>query len=173
MSEFLINKSGSTIPVYNSTGSSKAQIGTLANREAFSLIGFEGDFYAIYFLSSSGMKNGYLINPPNNACSDCTAYPYGTVSINGTTYKTFKFRRSSTVYTAGATKWGTVASNCRVACSSALSGQSHPDWKAINYVESTNGTWVQVTGDGSQYGFVDTGLSVGSGPSTISMYGTW
>ena len=56
---------------------------------------------------------------------------------------------------------------------SGLSGDSHPDWKGINYVESTSGAWVRVTGAGSNYGFVDTGLGVASGYSSIPMYGRW
>lgn len=49
MSQFYINKSGSTIRVYNSTDSSRIQIGTLANREAFSEIGSEEIFQQLNF----------------------------------------------------------------------------------------------------------------------------
>lgn len=71
-------------------------------------------------------------------------------------------------------KWGTVAANRRVACKTGLSGDSHPEWKAINYVENTNGLWIPVnSSDKLKYGFVDTGLSVASGYSSIPMYGSW
>jgi len=62
----------------------------------------------------------------------------------------------------------------RVACKTALSGDTMPHWKAINYVErSTDGAWIKVEGAGLSYGFVNTGLEDGSMPNTISMYGTW
>lgn len=63
--------------------------------------------------------------------------------------------------------------NCRVACRSSMTGDRHPEWKGIHYVESTKGNWVQVTGDGSSYGFVDIGLEVASGYGSIPMYGSW
>ena len=173
MSQFYINKSGSTIRVYNSTDSSRIQIGTLANREAFSEIGSEGDFSANKFLGKNGLANGYLINAPVATFTPCTDYPYESVKIGGTTYKAFKFRRNSNIYTVDGTYWGKVASGRRVACLTALAGSSHPEWKAINYVENTNGGWIEVFDDKLRYGFVDTGLSIGSGPSSISMYGTW
>jgi hypothetical protein len=40
-------------------------------------------------------------------------------------------------------------------------------------VENTSGKWVKVTGDGKNYGFVDTGLKSGSSPTSIAMYGKW
>ena len=62
----------------------------------------------------------------------------------------------------------------RVACRSNATGENHPDWKLINFVErSTDGEWIPVTGDGYQHGFVDIGLNQGSTPSSISMYGSW
>ena len=50
-----------------------------------------------------------------------------------------------------------------------MTGDRHPEWKGINYVESTKGNWVQVTGDGSSYGFVDIGLEVASGYGSIPL----
>lgn len=114
MSQFYINKSGSTVPVYNSTDSSRTQIGTLANREAFSEIGSEGDFSSIKFLSQNGLSNGYLINAPGTTFTPCTDYPYESVKIGGSTYKAFKFRRNSNIYTVGGTYWGQVASRRRL-----------------------------------------------------------
>lgn len=174
--DFCVNKSGSQVPVYGDSDG-KSRIGTLNNREAF---GFDanwgGDLYfcRIVFRNRSGqVTNGFIIDPAPYVLCDCTDYPYGTAVIKGTEYKTFIMRKSRKVYTTSGRSWGTVAANCRVACKTALSGDANPHWKAINYVESTAGMWVPVTGDGETYGFVDTGLSVGSGYATIPFYGSW
>jgi hypothetical protein len=54
-----------------------------------------------------------------------------------------------------------------------LAGQTHLYLKGINYVENTSGQWIQVTGGGADYGFVDTGLQSSSSWSGIAMYGSW
>lgn len=174
---FCINKSGKKIPVY-SDADKKSQIGTIYNREAFGYDnnwGGDGYFCNIVFRKANGsISGGYIIDPPNNAMLECTDYPYGKARINGTEYKTFLMRKTSTVYKVNGSKWGTVAANRRVACKTVLSGDSHPEWKAINYVENTNGLWIPVnSSDKLKYGFVDTGLSVASGYSSIPMYGSW
>lgn len=182
---FCINKSGGSCPVYNEpgwAGSGRVKIGTIYNREAFgydSDWGGDGVFNHIVFRNSNGQVVGGFLEPEYvenhyDVLTDCTDYPYGTVTIGGTVYKTFKFRRQETVYKADGSVWGAVAANMRVACLSALSGGSNPHWKAINYVErSSDGAWIQVTGAGYNYGFVNTGLEDGSTPTTISMYGSW
>lgn len=86
---------------------------------------------------------------------------------------TFLMRKGEPVYTAGGTRWGSVAANCRVACRTEMAGDNNPHWKGINYVESTEGKWVPVTGDGVEYGFVDTGLAYASSYGKIGMYGSW
>lgn len=192
--EFCINKSGYSVPVWDRPGLPKFEgslrIGTLYNREAF---GFDADwggddvFNRIVFRNSSGQVTyGWLVNQDENGnqilsgtawpnvFTGCITYPYGNVTINGTVYKTFKFRRSETIYTATLNSWGSVASGMRVACLTSLAGSIYPNLKGINYVErSSDGAWIQVNGDGYSYGFVNTGLEDGSTPTTISMYGTW
>ena len=80
------------------------------------------------------------------ALSSCIDYPFSTVTIGGTEYYTFKFRRNEEVYTASGSSWGTVASGMEVACRTDAMGDSHPDWKLINYVKrSSDGQWVAVT----------------------------
>lgn len=173
---FMVNKSGSSIPIYSDTSKSK-QIGTLYNREAFGYNrnwGGDDYFCNIVFRNAAGnVVGGFLVDPPNGVMTQCTDYSYGTATINGTKYKTFIMRSSQTVYTASGSVWGTVSANRRVACITALSGDSHPHWKAINYVENASGQWVKVTGGGTNYGFVDAGLSVASGYSSIPFYGSW
>jgi len=184
-----INKSGVSIPIWDQPefpwASNAVQIGTLYNTEAFGYNadwGGDGVFNAIKFRNSSGnIATGWLNddysggNPlPSGWAKDCTLYPYGTVTIGGTSYKTFKFRKSETVYSPSGDVWGSVASGMRVACLNATAGSSHPEWKLVNYVErSSDGAWIQVTGSGYTHGFVNVGLEDGSMPSTISMYGTW
>jgi hypothetical protein len=173
---FCINKSGQNIPIYSATNQA-TQIGTIYNREAFGYDknwGGDGYFCHILFKNSSGsLSYGFIIDPPNNAIAKCTDYPYGTAPIHGQQYITFLMRSSRNVYTVGGTNWGTVAANRRVACINATAGDRHPDWKSIYYVENTRGQWIPVTGDGANYGFVDSGLSVASGYGSIPMYGSW
>lgn len=192
--EFCVNKSGRSVPIWDRPGwpryEGSKRIGTIYNREAFGADynwGGDGVYIRIVFRNSSGQVTyGWFVNEDeygNRILSDndfanffkgCAYYPYGTVKINGTVYKTFKFRRSEPVYTANLNNWGAVASGMRVACFTSLSGSSFANLKAINYVErSYDGAWIQVTGDGYNYGFVNTGLEDGSSPTTISMYGTW
>ena len=184
-----INKSGKNLPVFSGWPSSDkgSQIGTIYDREVFCYSDTE-DGYEIYFRNSSGRvvqgiyyatdKNGNDLFPSHaaamEALSPCTDYPYSTATIGGKRYYTFKFRRREEVYTAAGSSWGAVASGMEVACLTDAMGDTHPDWKLINYVKrSTDGQWVQVTGDGYEHGFVDIGLNVGATPSSISMYGTW
>lgn len=173
---FCVNKSGTSIPVYADT-EKKNRIGTIYDREAFGYNrnwGGDGAICSIVFQNSAGnVANGFLIHPPTHTFVGCANYPYGTATINGKQYKTFIMRDQRTVYTVNARTWGTVSKNCKVACESSLSGDSHPNWKAINYVENTSGNWVKVTGDGAAYGFVDTGLSKSSLYSAIPFYGSW
>lgn len=177
MNYFCINKSGQTIPVYSDTQKT-SQIGSIYNREAFGYDnnwGGDGYFCHIIFRQANGsLAYGFIIDPPSNAMADCTEYPYGTEKIGNTEYKTFIMRRSMSVYDADGNPWGSVAANCRVACLTAMAGDSHPEWKGINYVESSKGGWVQVTSSNNRaYGFVDTGLSIASGYNSIPMYGSW
>lgn len=182
--DLMINMSDQSIAVYAyefEPLESNEQIGTIYPKEAYSYR--QADNYeVIWFRNKNGkLALGYIpvwyllsgeIDP--KFYTPCTDYPYGTAEIEGKTYYTFMFRRTEEVYTAAETRWGTVAAGMRVACRSDMMGEDHPDWKAINFVErSTDGKWIQVTGDKYEYGFVDIGLNQGSGPYTISMYGTW
>lgn len=172
---FCINKSGKT---YNVVDGNDKRIGSIGPNEAF---GFDrnngGDFVFnhIKFRNGNGkLVWGYLNNCNMLALEKCSDYPYGKVTINGTKYITFKFRRTENVYKADASLWGTVYSGARVACLNGDSGDSHPEWKKINYVEKVStGEWVKVSGAGCSYGFVNTGLEDGAMPSSISMYGKW
>ena len=168
----LINKSGKVVPVYDSNGAKK--IGQLEKNEAYARYGNEGTLTSIHFLGPNGkFIAGMLKAPASKATTPCTNYPYGTVTINNTKYYTFKMRSKKTIITPNGNSWGSVASGCRVACLDACAGQTKQWTKQIHYVENTSGKWVKVTGDGKNYGFVDTGLKSGSSPTSIAMYGKW
>lgn len=193
---FCVNKTNKIIPVYKyeiPLYRPYTQIGRIYPREAFARFPVygEGTETPILFLNSAGQLTEGFIDEVELAdlltleewdafYSGVGEYPYDMEFIDGNWCITFKFRRTENVYTATGRYWGRVAAGMRVACLDTTdffkngSGQTHPNWKAINYVErSTDGAWIKVSGDGKDYGFVDTGLDHGSGPSKISMYGSW
>lgn len=182
---FCINKSGKSVPIYSDEEKTK-KIGTLYNREAFGYFknwGGDNVICLIKFRNSSGsLVEGFLVDPPTGTTTPCSNYPYGTDTIEGKKYITFKVRQTRNVYTIGADrddnniakyKWGSVASGRRVACLTALSGDLKPEFKGINYVENSAGKWIKVEGGGGTYGLLDAGLSVASGYSSIPFYGSW
>ncbi len=114
---------------------------------------------------------------PDGLFTSISRYPYSRVVINGTTYKTLKARRNTTIYRPGGSVWGTVAANCQIALAWAgydmsFSGDTNMDYIAVAYVQSTSGNWVQATGDGRTYCFAPIGLNYGSGASSINFIGT-
>lgn len=201
--QLCVNKTNLTVPVWENDDFKKqiGVIYPREVYAVYPMYG-EGLGLPILFLNSQGrLTNGYIqmyadyfndIDVFHAFCSGVGDYPYedsvfisfylldGKEYYDGNFYITFKFRRTENVYTAAGTYWGRVAAGMRVACKADEdffrngSGQNNPHWKAINYVErSTDRAWIKVTGDGKDYGFVDSGLEHGSGPSTISMYGSW
>lgn len=173
---FYINKSGKSLNVCSDSRCTN-KIGTIGNREAFVLLGWEGDPYILFRGPNLELMEGYLdLIHTNISDSDLkliTQLPYGTATINGVKYKTFLMRKTMNVYTAAARYWGQVAGGMLVATNSDACGDSHPTWKSVNYVKSTAGNWVKVDGDGYNYGFVDFDLGNGSMPSNIALYGSW
>ena len=79
-------------------------------------------------------------------------------------------RQTKNAYTANASFWTTIPAGSLVATNEATVGDTHSDWKLINYVRQSNGNWIDVPGG---YVFVDTGISVGSGYNGIAFYGSW
>ena len=171
---FCINTSGKSYPIYDSFNNN-ARVGTLYNRESFIYYGGEGDYMSIVFLGPDGNLKTAVIDTYRYPLeySWCTDKSFGTATINGKKYYTFKMRSSKPVYKADASRWGTVAAGCLVATTNDDVGSTHNDWKEINYVQNTSGQWVQVTGAGYTHGFVDTGLSSASGYNSIAFYGSW
>lgn len=169
-----INKSGQTYPVYDTQ---RGHIGDIYDREAYILYGMEGSMYNIIFLSPTGFTSAMIqtgSHPmPKGFETWCTDYPYRTEKIDGKTYKTFYMRRTMPIYTADAAYWGSVAAGMRVATNNNTVGETHNDWKQIDYVLRTDGKWIKVDGAGYDYGFVDTGITTGSGYNSIDFYGSW
>lgn len=173
-----INMSGESVPVFSDPEKTQ-QVGEIMYRETFGYNrNWGGDDYncQIKFRGPSGnVRYGFIIDPPNNSMTECTEYPYeSNVFIGNKYYYTFIMRQTMNVYDISGNYWGRVARNCRVACLTALSGDSHPDWKAINKVERTDGVWIDIDeSDDRKYGFVDIGLGYASGCSSIPFYGSW
>lgn len=175
VTELCIHKSSTPYAIYDVD---RGRVGTLYSREAYVIYGVD-DWVTICFLNSKGVFDKATIDIPHQdelfrACKSCIDYPYGTETIDGTTYKTFLMRQRKNIYTAAGNYWGAVAANMLVATNSYKMGEEHPDWKLINYVKrSTDGKWIKVEGDGYSHGFVDSGLSHSSTYNTIPFYGSW
>ncbi|MGG0716736.1 hypothetical protein ABE096_03935 [Robertmurraya massiliosenegalensis] len=178
-----INRSGRAVPVYDYYDVTK-QIGTIYNLELFGFApgwGGDGVFDFIVFRNPSGnVVQGCLntneYNYPSSVYTTAyqSRYRYGTVTLGGTTYNTFKMTRTESVYRTDGSRWGSVAAGQYVATNSTANGSSRPDWQLIHYVRSTSGQWVRVTsGTNTNYGFVNIGLDKGSMYNTISMDGLW
>lgn len=132
------------------------------------------------FLSSGGRTTGTLVfdsaSPwavPGGLFKRLSDYPFGTATISGTSYKTFKARRQTTIYKPGGSEWGGVANGYRIALAknssgNSFSGTANKDYIAVAYVESSSGGWVQATGDGQLFCYAPIGLNYGSGAATIN-----
>ncbi len=182
---FCINKSGRTVTVYSDTNKTRV-VGEIYNREAYGynrIWGGDGYFCSILFLGPNGtLTTGFVIDPPSDFLTPCSEYPAGTCVHNGTTYLYFTMKKTRNVYDRDGNYWGRVAAGCRVLTKNSSSGTSNPHYKEITYVQHTSGNYVPFTYEKTVngqtvtvqgVGFVDTGLSSGSSPSSISMYGSW
>ena len=172
----MINKSGTAYPVYDKDTHQRK--GTINPREAYVNFGDEGDFEDIVFLGPAGSLISVPINTGSNPTPEgfnttCDRYPYDEDYINDEHYNTYIMQRTKAVYYGDGTRWGTVAKGMKVATNNSSTGTNHNDWKEIDYVERTDHQWIRVSGKGFEHGFVDTGLSQGSNPSTIAFYGSW
>ena len=176
---FCVNKSGKSIPIYAGTSTGTAKIGNLMPREAcgyFRDWGGDGVICKVRFLSTSGLRIGYIIDPPVNGLMPCSEYAYGTKDLGGTRYLTLVCRRALNVYNPDGSpskQYSQVPAGCRVAFKTALSGSSHPEWKGVNYIEISKENWKRLNPSSGGYGFVDTGLDKASGYAKVPMYGSW
>ncbi len=129
----------------------------------------------VAFRNSSGVITSGIISDQTFYHAGIDQLPYAIENINGKDYKIYRMRRSMPVYKAGqnSDRWGTVAAGMYVATDTCTPGQKHSDWMKVTYVKSTKGQWVRVSGDGVDYGFVDTGFSQASAGSKIALQGNW
>lgn len=175
-----INKSGSK-RIIRSAINNNTVIGMLYPNELFGVdfnAGGDGYYYYIVFRNSQGKKDyGVLVDPPLSVLESAYQYKYryGAVTIGDKQYHTFKMARTESVYLVNASYWGKVAKDCYVACRNSFpsSGDTHPYWLQIEYVQSITGGWIPVKGEGANYGFVNIGLEHGSMYNTISVDGKW
>lgn len=177
MLRLCINKTGKTCNVVDrNTGKT---VGALNNREAFIYYGSEGEAASIMFLDPNGKFRSVDVN--SNAAylttyKTCCDYPYGTATIDGEKYYTFKMRANKNIYNVdGVTKWGSVAAGMLVATKNAKVDSEYPNRKEISYVQrSSDKKWIAVESNKyDKYGYVDTGISSASGYSNIPFYGSW
>lgn len=175
MPSLCINKSGSVYPVYDMF-KGYAHVGDIMDREAYVRRGGDSGMVSIDFLGPDGKYinaninfNLYPAGP--NFEARCTDYPYTTTDISSRPYKIFYMRQSKNVYLPDGSFWRTIPAGTRVAANDADMGETHTDWKYIDYVETSPGYWLRPTGN--RGAFVDTGISVGSGYNSIAFYGSW
>lgn len=173
---FCVNKSGKKLPVRATSSRTGTIIGYINPREAFAVDweqGGDGVFNQILFLSSSGtLKIGHLIDPPDHGMDFVTTYPYSTTSISGNKYPVMILRKDCKVYKPNGSLWKTIPAGRKVVCKDSTTGDTHLDWKKIHYYQNDAGVYASVC-DSIGYGYLDTGLSKGSGYSKIAMYGSW
>lgn len=190
--DVFINKSGKTYPIKGRKNGIRVQLGTIMQNEIFGSV--DPNTYDLtpgdagpgcVFRNASGQRVqdstayisiGNVI--PDGLFTSISSYPYSKVIINGTTYRTLKARRNTTIYRPEGSVWGTVAANCLIALAkysydTSFSGDTNMDYIAVAYVQSTSGNWVQATGDGRNYCFAPIGLNYGSGASSINFIGTF
>lgn len=165
-----VNLSGKTHNVYDLDGK---VIGALEKREFFTYIGGEGSLSAIYFLSPSGPKTGYLRDASGAVFTDVSTRPHSTLKLGGKNYKVFIMRKTMNLYDVGGNVVGSVAAGKRVLCQSGQAGETMHYLKRIDYAEKRAGGWDPMAGGGADYGFVDTGLRTSSSASGIAFYGNW
>lgn len=79
------------------------------------------------------------------------------------------------LYSVTGRKIGSVSAGQEIAIesNSPLTGDNNPHWLRINYASKTSGGWDKITGDGAQYGYIDTGLAYGSRYNTIPCDALW
>lgn len=187
-----INKSGNSYPVKNTMNG--ANLGTITKNEIFGAVDPLTYDHApdeldpgCVFRNSSGQRVGIsstvspyivLTSYSDGLFTPLSDYPYSTVTIGSKTYKTFKARRTTTIYTPNGSIWGYVAADCLIALATTkdgntFSGDTNMDYIAVAYVKSSSGEWVKASGDGLDWCFAPIGLDYGSGASSVNFIGTF
>lgn len=183
MEMYAINKSNTARTVYSGITSPLVQIGTIYHNECFGVIesriiqGSPGNYHEfIHFKSADGMKTGMITNGGGGEVTPFLNYSFGNVTgPDGNTYKSFKTRRALGRFDANGGYKGSVASGARILTNDTTPGESMPHCMRAMYYETGAGTGVfsPVSGTAGAYGFVDTGIAVGSDASKIGIYGNW
>ena len=182
MKMYAINKSNAARTVWRGQTSPLEQIGTLYHNECFGVTdsqiiqGSDGSYYEfIYFKSTSGLKHGMITNGGGGEVTPFLNYSFGNVTVNGSSYSSFKTRKALAYYDASGNYKGTCVSGARVLTNDTTPGESMPNCMRAMYIETGSGTnaWKAISGTNGTYGFIDTGLSGGSDASKIGIYGNW
>lgn len=179
---YAINKSNTVKKVWRMISSPLEEIGSIYHNECYAITdsriiqGSDGSYHEyIYFKSTDGMKHGVITNGGDGEATPFLNYSFGNVTVNNSTYSSFKTRKALAYYDASGTYKGTCVSGARVLTNDTTPGQSMPHCMRAMYVETGVGTnvWRAISGTNGTYGFIDTGISGGSDAARIGIYGNW
>lgn len=180
MNRMAINMSTKNLPVTDPY--SGARIGTIYRHELFGVnrrAGGDDAWYRILFLNSKGaLQWGVIRNTEVGVATNAyqSKFRYRRTTLDGRAQNVFKVRfRSLNLYSVTGRKIGSVSAGQEIAIesNSPLTGDNNPHWLRINYASKTSGGWDKITGDGAQYGYIDTGLAYGSRYNTIPCDALW
>lgn len=180
---FCINESGTTVQLYEhdwvESGKTNAKKGKIYPNECFTFASTENGAVVTYLSSTGSVVSHYiplsqLLTIPQSFTTCWEKYGFNKHTVDGTTYKTFKLRRSEELYNSSGNKITTLSAGTKV-ISDCESGDSHTDWIKIKWLEDANGNRKDLKFDGNtySYAYLDSGLNISSSKSVISVYGNW
>lgn len=178
MGTVYVNRTGSNINVYEATDF-KTLIGTLYPNELFSLVRLDdsvGQGYCTirfrnkYHLPATGIisagRNDVNIAEANKLCK----YAQFKKVINGITYYGFQMRRDEAVYNGGGAYVKQAVKGIKFLCKDSSTGDTHPDWKRFQYLETGVGTGVYTRVEGGENAYIDIGYNAGSTMTSNSSF---
>lgn len=192
---FVVNRSGFQIPVWEDhmfvpptcngttvlrcTYDKSRRAGTLLVNEFSIRAGLSGarceacfmSSWMIRFLSLNGFRTGWMHSDDARAGWDTSilAVPFERQPINGVSWPVYRIQnRAEGLHRQNGSWIEDLAIGTEIATDSATTGQTLVDHWLIRWVKR-NGVWTPADQTGNTFGFVDTGLQLGSGPNTISI----
>ncbi|NEU60358.1 hypothetical protein [Paenibacillus sp. ALJ109b] len=180
-----VNKSGVAVPVYTDQNNKGSRVGTIYNREVYCVTGYtEGGDTPIMFRNSSGnivygIFNLGLLGISESAESPIDEYAYhnnaslyipGQGNFAAVEYKT---RRSLRALNQSGSFWTNIPSGSSIFAKKsygAQNGEINEQYLQFNAYRDPNGNLIYAP---SNIGFIDIGISGGSTPTSIGLYGTW
>ena len=124
------------------------------------------DVQPFVYRNSNGEKAGGWVSgeqTDNIFATNLASMKAKMVTINGKSYYAFKMRRNEELYNSAGTRLSKTAYKDRyILTEGSTSGQTHPEWLAVKYLETGVGTnqYSEIVTGG--YAFVDLGYDKGS-----------